>query len=161
MTFQRERVTLMRHHPCTLWNGRRSINTLLVFPWAVVHVWRAKKFNQPHPLCCTTFVDHLNQAAFMPGKSETTRRLISKMKINLQFCLMCDLLFFFFLQVLLKLRFLGKKQWKKKTKTKQKQKQKQWLKLNNNNPIQHMMIKLMSLKQLRRACRKKQTIFDH
>ena len=38
------------------------------------------------------------------------------MKINLQFGLMCDLLFFFFLQVLLKLRFLGKKQWKKKTK---------------------------------------------
>ena len=37
-----------------------------------------------------------------------------KDEINLQFCLMCDLLFFFFLQVLLKLRFLGKKQWKKK-----------------------------------------------
>ena len=94
----------------------------------------------------------------MSGKNETKRRLISKMKINLQFCLMCDLLFFFFLQVLLKLRFLGKKQRKKKSKTKQKQKQ--WLKLNNNNPIQHIMIKLTSLKQLRRACRKKQTIFD-
>ena len=57
----------------------------------------------------------------MSGKNETKRRLISKMKINLQFGLMCDLLFFFFLQVLLKLRFLGKKQWKtkqNKTKTK-------------------------------------------
>ena len=54
----------------------------------------------------------------MSGKNETKRRLISKMKINLQFGLMCDLLFFFFLQVLLKLRFLGKKQWKK-NKTKQ------------------------------------------
>lgn len=52
----------------------------------------------------------------MSGKNETKRRLISKMKINLQFGLMCDLLFFFFLQVLLKLRFLGKKQWKKKPK---------------------------------------------
>ena len=44
-----------------------------------------------------------------------------KDEINLQLCLMCDLLFFFFLQVLLKLRFLGKKQRKKtqnKTKTK-------------------------------------------
>ena len=44
-----------------------------------------------------------------------------KDEINLQFGLMCDLLFFFFLQVLLKLRFLGKKQWKtkqNKTKTK-------------------------------------------
>ena len=69
----------------------------------------------------------------MSGKNETKRRLISKMKINLQFGLMCDLLFFFFLQVLLKLRFLGKKQWKK---TKQnKTKQKQWLKLINSNPI--------------------------
>ena len=97
----------------------------------------------------------------MSGKNETKRRQMKKIKdeINLQLCLMCDLLFFFFLQVLLKLRFLGKKQWKKKTKTKQKQKQ--WLKLNNNNPIQHIMIKLTSLKQLRRACRKKQTIFDH
>ena len=56
----------------------------------------------------------------MSGKNETKRRLISKMKINLQFCLMCDLLFFFFLQVLLKLRFLGKKQWKKQNKTKTK-----------------------------------------
>ena len=92
-----------------------------------------KKFNQPHPFCCTTFVDHLNQGAFMSGKNETKRRLISKMKINLQFCLMCDLLFFFFLQVLLKLRFLGKKQLKKT-----KQKQKQWLQLINNNPIQHI-----------------------
>ena len=118
-----------------------------------------KKINQPHPFCCTTFVDHLNQGAFTSGKNETKRRQMKNIKdeINLQFCLMCDLLFFFFLQVLLKLRFLGKKQWKKKTKTKQKQKQ--WLKLNNNNPIQHIMIKLTSLKQLRRACRKKQTIF--
>ena len=39
-----------------------------------------------------------------------------KDEINLQLCLMCDPLFFFFLQVLLKLRFLGKKQWKKKPK---------------------------------------------
>ena len=75
-----------------------------------------KKINQPHPFCCTTFVDHLNQVAFMSGKNETKRRLISKMKINLQFGLMCDLLFFFFLQVLLKLRFLGKKQRKKNPK---------------------------------------------
>ena len=52
----------------------------------------------------------------MSGKNETKRRLISKMKINLQFGLMCDLLFFFFLQVLLKLRFLGKKQRKKNPK---------------------------------------------
>lgn len=161
MTFLRERVTLMRHHPCTLWNGRRSIKTLLVFLWAVVHIWSTKKINRPHPFCYTTFVDHLNQGAFMSGKNETKRRQMKKIKdeINLQLCLMCDLLFFFFLQVLLKLRFLGKKQWKKKTKTKQKQKQ--WLKLNNNNPIQHIMIKLTSLKQLRRACKKKQTIFDH
>ena len=82
-----------------------------------------KKINQPHPFCCTTFVDHLNQGAFTSGKNETKRRQIKKIKdeINLQFCLMCDLLFFFFLQVLLKLRFLGKKQRKQnqnKTKTK-------------------------------------------
>ena len=38
------------------------------------------------------------------------------MKINLQFGLMCDLLFFFFLQVLLKLRFLGKNNEKKQNK---------------------------------------------
>ena len=119
-----------------------------------MHVWSAKIFNQAHPFCYTTLVDHLNQGVFTSGKNETKRRLISKMKINLQFCLMCDLLFFFFLQVLLKLRFLGKKQWKTK-----KTKQKQWLKLINSNPIQHIMIKLTSLKQLRRACRKKQTIF--
>ena len=78
-----------------------------------------KKFNQRHPFCCTIFVDHLNQAAFMWGKNETKHRLISKMKINLQFCLMFDLLFFFFLQVLLKLRFLSKKKWKEQNKTKQ------------------------------------------
>ena len=59
----------------------------------------------------------------MSGKNETKRRQMKKIKdeINLQFGLMCDLLFFFFLQVLLKLRFLGKKQRKKtqnKTKTK-------------------------------------------
>ena len=115
---------------------------------------KGKKFNQPNPFFCTTFVDHLNQGGFTSGKNETKRRLISKMKINLQFYLMCDLLFFFFLQVLLKLRFLRKKQWKKQNKTKQKQ----WLKLINTNPIEHIMIKLTSLKQLRRACRKKQTI---
>ena len=55
----------------------------------------------------------------MWGKNETKHRLISKMKINLQFCLMFDLLFFFFLQVLLKLRFLSKKKWKEQNKTKQ------------------------------------------
>ena len=59
----------------------------------------------------------------MSGKNETKRRQMKKIKdeINLQFGLMCDLLFFFFLRVLLKLRFLGKKQWKtkqNKTKTK-------------------------------------------
>ena len=54
--------------------------------------------------------------AFTSGKNETKRRQTKKIKdeINLQFCLMCDHLFFFFLQVLLKLRFLGKKQWKTK-----------------------------------------------
>ena len=42
---------------------------------------------------------------------------------------MCDLLFFFFLQVLLKLRFLGKKQWKKNKKKQKKTKQ------NKNNGL--------------------------
>ena len=46
-------------------------------------------------------------------------------------------------------------------KTKQnKTKQKQWLKLFNTNPIQHIMIKLTSLKQLRRACREKKNNFQ-
>lgn len=42
---------------------------------------------------------------------------------------------------------------------KNKTKQKQWLKLITTNPIQHITIKLTSLKQLRRAGTKKQTIF--